>query len=205
MLRRATRPLRNAARVVACGNSLMSYMCPRGCEFTHCDSGWLVRCSFYRVDWWADFKGTKLPSLGAFGDVSVWLRLFPAGTRKKLPISVLVSASLSASPQMHWRVCIFTCASQDDRKSPRLYWVGGGEFFVKRLCERCLFSHKSSGDSPLLSLSAVNQHHHTADGRLCLAGAHILGAYCCPQRWGCQGRMLPRVQGNIIFHIISEQ
>lgn len=103
--------------------------------------------------------------------------------------------------------CVFTCASQDEKKkkTPRLYWVGGGEFLVRRLCERCLFSHKSSGDSPLLSLSAVNQHRRTADGRLCLAGAHILGAYCCPQRWGCQGRMLPRVQGNIIFHIISEQ
>lgn len=31
-------------------------------------------------------------------------------------------------------------------------------------------------------LCAVNQHHRTADGRLCLAGAHILGAYRCPQR-----------------------
>ena len=29
-------------------------------------------------------------------------------------------------------------------------------------------------------LTAVNQHHRAADGRLCLAGAHILGAYCCP-------------------------
>lgn len=50
------------------------------------------------------------------------------------------------------------------------------------------------------SLSAVNQHHRTADGRLCLAGAHILGAYCCPQRWGCQGRMPSKSAGE---HYIS--
>lgn len=30
-------------------------------------------------------------------------------------------------------------------------------------------------------LSAVNQHHRSTDGRLCLAGALTLGAYCCPQ------------------------
>lgn len=49
-------------------------------------------------------------------------------------------------------------------------------------------------------LSAVNQHHRTADGRLCLAGAHILGAYRCPQRWGCQGRMPSKSAGE---HYIS--
>lgn len=38
------------ARVVAFGISLIPYMCLRGCEYTNCDSLWLVCRSFYHVD-----------------------------------------------------------------------------------------------------------------------------------------------------------
>ena len=86
------------------GNSLISHMCPWGCEFTN--SRWLVRGSFYHVDWWTDCKGMNLPSVG---DVSVWLRFFPAGTMKEPSCNALVSPSLSASPQMHSEVLFHMC------------------------------------------------------------------------------------------------
>lgn len=82
-------------------------------------------------------------------------------------------------------------------KPPRLHRVGGGDFSWNGF-ERCWFSHKSLGNSPL-HFFTVNKHC-TADGHLCLAVACSLGTYRCPQRWGCQGKGASKSAGE---HYIS--
>lgn len=155
----------------------------------------------------------------------VWMCGWPAVFRAQINDLILTEWSCQA---LHWWRCLtlssgnnekalhqrfsfslrFTShahsfvLSWDDRKISQVALRGQRWAFVKRLWAGLVFPQIFRGlPSPL---SAVKRYHYAADGRLCLAAACILGAYCCPQRWGCQGRMLPRVQENI-FRIISEQ
>ena len=89
--------------------------------------------------------------LWRFGDVSVWLWFFPAGTMKKLSFSVLLSPSLSASPQMSSELNFSHVLQRDDRKSPKLYWVGGGEFLWNGCVRGACFPTSLQG-IPLSSL-----------------------------------------------------
>lgn len=115
---------------------------------------------------------------------------------------MLVSPSLSASPHMHSEVFFFCffymCFEKMIENLPGCIEWAEVSFRETAVWEVLVFPQVSRGFPS--HLSAVNQHHRTADGRLCLAGAHILGAYCCPQQWGCQGRMPSKSAGE---HYIS--
>lgn len=66
---------------------------------------------------------------------------------------MLVSPSLSASPHMHSEVVFFFLhvLQKDDRKSPWLYWVGGGEFSWNGCVRSACFPSSLQG-IPLSSL-----------------------------------------------------
>lgn len=178
-------PFVSVLQLGLCGSRLLTRVC-RG-------ENWQtvippVCCSFHPEDWWADFKGMDLlRSCGCLTCSSFqrerW-RNFPSLLRFHLSIC---TASHARRGAFHMHL--------ENTTSPlvlsRRRWA-----FVSRLWERFSFS---LGDSPLSSRCCKPASLY-ADGRLCLAGIRVFGAYCCPQRWVCQGRMPSKSAGE---HYIS--
>lgn len=128
-----------------------------------------------------------------FAPVGVWPAAPSSGNDEETFLHCSGFTSLSALPLMHAEVLFHM--HLENTTSPlvlsRRRWA-----FVSRLWERFSFS---LGDSPLSSRCCKPASLY-ADGRLCLAGIRVFGAYCCPQRWVCQGRMPSKSAGE---HYIS--
>lgn len=101
---------------------------------------WRVRLIFYHPDWWADFTWME--------SSSSWPKEASGSLQRERGRS---------SPPMPRRVCqplrftshtLIVAFSQDDRKTSQVA-SRGWRWVLRNGCERCWFSHKSLGDSPL--------------------------------------------------------